>query len=336
MWTVHLLTLAYTEYAKTSKGVEELHMDYDNYIELYEAIYFFNRINCCVDNKLPQLISKEEIKRLGLNESIYKAIIRILVVNNLLDYDGSCYVITNENKEKHRYILDNIINKNQNKHYTELFKKAVNEFQFFFESISESECEIYSRYNFHVTFETGKEVVKHVNLANRKVLELGGNSGGLGMALLTKNQDCLYTVVDTKIPCIVGNELKKLNELNITFVEGNVFELMLSSELYDYIILMNLLHDFDDIKCLKILRNCTKYCTSKSKFLIIEDILTGEFEPKEAIMHGLRLSVECRGGKQRTIEELVCLFLDINFKLEKIVKLNNIHTMLVMRSLIHE
>lgn len=308
-------------------------MDYENYMELYEAVYFFNRINCCVDNKLLQPINKEDIKRLGINESIYKAILRILVVNNLLDYDGSYFIITNENIEKHQYILDNIINKDPNKQNTELFNKAINESQFFFDSISESEYEIYSRYNFPITFKTGNEIAKHVNLANRKVLELGGNSGGLGTILLTKNIDCLYTVVDTKIPCIVGNEYKKINKVNITFVEGNIFELMLSSETYDYIILMNLLHDFDDIKCLNVLRNCIKYCDRNTKFLIIEDVLTGEFEPKEVIMHGLRLSIECRGGKQRTKEELASLFLNINYGLEKTIKLNNIHTMLVMESL---
>jgi len=207
-------------------------MDYENYMELYEAVYFFNKINCSVDNKIPQLINKEEIKRLGINESIYKAIMRILVVNNLLDYDGSCFVMTNENKEKHRDILENIINKDPYKQYTELFNKAINEAQFFIDSISESEYEIYSRYNFPITFKIGKEVAKHVNLTNRKVLELGGNSGGLGTVLLTKNEDCHYTVVDTKIPCIVGNEFKELNETNIAFIEGNVFDLMLSSEVY--------------------------------------------------------------------------------------------------------
>jgi 2-polyprenyl-3-methyl-5-hydroxy-6-metoxy-1,4-benzoquinol methylase len=297
-------------------------IDYENYMELYEAVYFFNRINCC----------KEDIKKLGINESIYKAVIRILVVNNLLDYDGSCFVITNENKEKHQHILDDIINKNQDNHYKEMFDKAINESQFFFDSISELEYEIYSRCNFQVTFETGKEVIKHINFADSKVLELGGNSGGLGTAILSKYKDCIYTVVDTKIPCAVGNEFKELNKLDITFIEANVFELMLPSELYDYIIIMNLLHDFDDIKCLNILRNCIKYCNN-TKFLIIEDILTGEFDPKEVIMNGLRLSVKCRGGKQRTIEELAGLFLNINYKLEKTVKLDNIYTMLVMAAL---
>lgn len=308
-------------------------MDYENYMELYEAVYFFNRINCCVENKVPRLISQEEIKRLGINESIYKAIMRILVVNNLLDYDGNYFVMTNENIEKHRYILDNIINKDPNKQYTAFFDKAINESQFFFHTISELEYEIYSQCNFSSTFEIGKDVVKYVDLANRKVLELGGNSGGLGTALLSKNIDCLYTVVDTKIPCMIGNEFKALNKVNINFIEGNIFELMLSNEVYDYIILMNLLHDFDDIKCLNILHNCIENCDRNTKFLIIEDVLTGEFEPKDVIMHGLRLSAECRGGKQRTKEEFVSLFLDINYGLEKTIKLTNIHTMLVMGTL---
>ncbi len=307
-------------------------MDYENYMELYEAIYFFDRINCCADNRPSQLKSIEEIKRSGLNESIYKAVIRILVVNNLLDYDGNRFVLTNENREKHQYILDNIINKNHNKHYAELFNKAVNESQFFFNSISESEYEIYSRYNFQITFATGKTVTEHVDFANRKVLEIGGSSGGLGTAILTKYKDCRYTIVDTKIPCMVGNEISKLNNVNIAFIEGNAFELKLPGDLFDYVMLMNFLHDFDDSKCLNVLSNCTRNCGSNTRFLVIEDALTGEFEPKEVVMHGLRLSVECTGGKQRTIKELASLFSNINYSLEKTIKLDNIHSMLVMHT----
>jgi len=294
-------------------------MNYENYMELYEAVYFFDRIiNSCAD------------KKTDISESIYKAVIRILVVNGLLDYDGNNFVIIDGNKEKHQNILDNIINKNQNKRYEEMFDKAINENKYFFDGISELEYEIYSRCDFQITFGTGKEIVKHIDFTDKKVLELGGNSGGLGTAVLTNNKNCRYTVVDTKIPCMVGNEFKKLNKVNIKFIENNIFDLILSDELYDYIIIMNLLHDFDDIKCLNILRNCAKYCDSNTKFLIIEDILTGEFEPKEVIMHGLRLSVNCKGGKQRTIKELINLFSIINCELEKTVRLNDTHTMLIM------
>ncbi len=306
-------------------------MDYINYI--YEAVYFFNRIHCYADKKARQQINQEERKGSGINESAYRAAIRILVVNNLLDYDGGCLVMTREHSEKHRFIMDQIRNGDQNNHYQEMFNKGVNEVQFFFDSISELEYEIYSRCNFTVTFEIGMEAAKHVNLADKKVLELGGNSGGLGTALLTKNEDCLYSIVDTKIPCMVGREFRELNKKNIAFIEGDIFELMLSKEVYDYVILMNLLHDFDDMRCRDILHSCIRYCDRNTKFLIIEDVLSNEFEPKEIIRHGLRLSVECRGGKQRTIEEMVNLFLKINYGLEKTIKLDNTQTMLVMGNL---
>lgn len=311
-------------------------MEYENYIELYEAVYLFNRLNRCEAHRFSQPLNKAEILGLGINESIYRAILRILVVNNLLEFYDQKFVLTDENIEAIQDILETIINKDPNKQYTVFYNKAVDASQYFFDNISEDEYDIYSRCDFEVTFEIGKIVAKYLNLSNRKVLELGGNSGGFGTALLNKYADCDYTIVDTQIPCKVGNAYKIVNEVDINFIEGDIFDLDLSSNSYesdesnDCIVLMNMLHDFDDVKCLKILNNCTKYSDHNTKFLIIEDILTSEFEPKEVIMHGLRLSVECRGGKQRTIDELENLFLNINYKLEKTIKLNDSHTMLVM------
>ena len=311
-------------------------MDYENYIELYEAVYLFNKINGCEVHKFSQPFNKTEILSFGINESIYRAILRILVVNNLLEFDGRKFVLTDENIEAIQDILETIINKDPNKQYTVFYNKAVDASQYFFDNISEDEYDIYSRCDFEVTFKIGKIVAKYLNLSNRKVLELGGNSGGFGTALLKKYADCDYTIVDTQIPCKVGNAYKIVNEVDINFIEGDIFDLDLSNNSYvsnesnDCIVLMNMLHDFDDIKCLSILSNCIKYSDQNTKFLIIEDILTSEFEPKEVIMHGLRLSVECRGGKQRTVDELEHLFQNINFKLEKTIKLNAVHTLLVM------
>ena len=298
-------------------------------MELYEAVYFFSRMNGCGKDELPQKITRDEIAKWESNEAVYHAVIRILVVNNLLQYNDSHFVLTRENKEGHRYILEDILNENQKEQYGEMFDRAVGKPQFFFDCISEAEYEIYSRYNFQITSTIGKEVAKHVDLTNKKVLELGGNSGGLGTTLLSKNKNCSYTVVDTKIPCKIGNELKKSNDVNIEFIESDIFTLVLPSQVYHGIIIMNLLHDFDDVKCLQILNNCIIYCNETTKFFIIEDILTDQFQPKEAIMHGLRLSASCSGGKQRIIEELESLFLKIHYKLEKSIKLDNVHSLLV-------
>lgn len=71
-----------------------------------------------------------------------------------------------------------------------------------------------------------------------------------------------------------------------------------------------------------------KYGNEKTKFILIEDVLLTGFEPKEVIMQGLRLSVECKGGQQRTLEEIACLFSTIGYRLEEKVIINSFHTML--------
>lgn len=305
-------------------------MEYINY--LAEAVYFFQKFICHVNNEGPLQLSTQAFRELKINESIYKATMRILVVNNMIDFDGKCYVLTNEHSEKHKRILEDLTSKNQIKKYEALYTKSVEEPGFFFDRISDLEYEIYSRCNFSVTYESGKEIVRYVDLTNKTVLELGGNSGGLGAAFLSTYEDCSYFVLDTRIPCEIGKEFKALYGTDVSFIEGNVFKMEVPSQNYDYILMMNLLHDFDDVRCYEILKNCIKYCSPHTKFVIIEDILTNEYEPKEVILHGLRLSIECMGGKQRTIEEFKEMFSGINYKLEEVIKLNEIHTMLVIGS----
>ena len=305
-------------------------MDSINY--LAEAVYFFQKFISCVNNDGPLKLSTQAFRELKINESIYKATMRILVVNNMIDFDGKCYVMTSEHSKNHKYILEDLDSKNQIKKYEALYTRTVDESGFFFDRISELEYEIYSRCNFSVTYERGKEIAGYLDLTNKTILELGGNSGGLGAAFLSRYEDCSYFILDTRIPCEIGNEFKELYGTDVTFIEGNVFKMEVPSQNYDYILMMNLLHDFDDERCCEILKNCLKYCSPHTKFVIIEDILTNEYEPKEVILHGLRLAIECMGGKQRTIEEFKEMFLGINYTLEEVIKLDEIYTMLVICS----
>lgn len=305
-------------------------MDYINY--LAEAVYFFQKFICHVQHEGSLQLSTQAFRELKINESIYKATMRILVVNNMIDFDGKSYVLTDEHSIKHKRILEDLNSSNQIKKYEDLYAKSVEEPSFFFDRINDLEYEIYSRCNFSITYESGKEIAKHVDFTDKTVLELGGNSGGLGAAFLSRYEDCSYFVLDTRIPCKIGKEFKELYGTNVSFIEGNVFELEVPSQDYDYILMMNLLHDFDDVRCCEILKNCMKYCSPHTKFIIIEDILKNDYEPEEVVLHGLRLSIECMGGKQRTIEEFKEMFLGINYMLEEVIRINEIHTMLVMGS----
>ena len=300
-----------------------------NHTELYEAVYIFDMINQRQKNGPIQLTDKDEIIKTGINESIYKAVIRILVANGLLEYDGGAVALTGGQQEEHGRILG-CIEEGKDGRYKQLWNKAVDGTRFFFDRLNELEYEVYSRCNYAVTFETGKKVANHLSLDGMKALELGGNSGGLAASLLSVSRDCHYTVVDTKIPCMVGNEFNETNRLDITFIEGDIFNLELSGGFYDYIIMMNLLHDFDDNKCLRILRNCSKHCKNGTRLVIIEDILASEFKPVDVLTHGLRLAVECRGGGQRTAGELSALLAGIGCVPEESIRLSNVHTMLIM------
>lgn len=302
-------------------------MEYESYRELYEAVYFCSRISRELGTAMPRRLEKAQLSKLGVTQGVYTAAIRIMVANELMEYGGNCFGIIN--KGRYENILGNILSGNPSRHYPDMYDKAREANRFFFNCLSDEEYEIYSRYNFAPTRRKGEEIVKHINFTGEKVLELGGNSGGLATAVVAASRNCRYTVVDTGIPCAIGEEFKQASRLDIDFTVGNIFSLVLHNEYYSTIILMNLLHDFDDAQCVKILQNCMPYCGANTRFLIIEDLLTREFEPKQAVMHGLRLAVECRGGKQRTIDEMLHLCSQVmDCRLERAVQLDAVHTLL--------
>jgi hypothetical protein len=304
-------------------------MDYENYIELYEAVYFFKEFMAVNKNQNPWIITKEKGTDLKVSKAVYRAVLRILLVNKLIRYDGSTFSLDEGHKVKHRHILKNIIKDKQD--YPEMYRKALIENYFFFDTISQAEYEIYSRVNFELTFRTGSQVAKYLDLKYKKVLEVGGNSGGFASALLRQHENCFYTLVDGPIPCKIGREFNYRNPHKINFIEGCAFDLKLKKEKYHCMIMMNFLHDFDDQTCLKILNNCLKYETEDTKVIIIEDILDSDFEPKEVVMHGLRLSVACRGGRQRTRQDLINMFSQVNYEFDHEVQVDKIHKMMVMR-----
>ncbi len=304
-------------------------MENSNYI--YEAIYLLNKI---YENNIPSELDEYKFTNKSIHINVYRAIIRVLYTNNLLTRINEKLTITDEQKISLENAMKKIMNSNFS-NYEKMYDKATSSSQFFFDNISELEYEIYSRQNFLVTYKIGEDIIKHTDFTNKAVLELGGNSGGLATKIVSSYKNCDYSIIDTKIPCTIGNEFNVMNNTNINFIEGDIFNLTLEEKKYDFIILMNLLHDFDDEASLKVLYECTKFCNKNTSFLIIEDILIDEYKPKEIIMHGLRLAVECRGGKQRTLNDYEQLFTKFNFSINKSLKISDFHTLLYATNAIH-
>lgn len=304
-------------------------MSFDHYTALYESIYFVHQIHESLHINQLSGFDLSGSGSLGINESAYLAALKILMVHDLLSFKKNVYFQTLEQNNRFNDLLISVVLTDRRSDYELFFQKASVENHFFFNNLTDLEYDIYSRCDFEVTYAVGKTVLNVLNLEHMKVLELGGNSGGLGTALVSQFPTCQYTIVDRPIPCKVGNELKVRNDVPLTFIPGDVFDLQLTEQIFDYIVIMNLLHDFEDAKCAQIIENCHDYLGPNTKFCIIEDLLTGIFEPTAAIIQGLRLAVECGGGRQRSIEELSLLFSKNKFILESRTTLSPEQTLLI-------
>ena len=309
----------------------ELMVGGDN-AELREAIYFAAEI-CGGFRSERVILRQEEAVRRGLTAEVYRAVSRILTACVLAEHtDGVC-VIDGDGLERCAEILRSIVSSLESEACAQMYGKAAGETRFFFDRLGDIEYEVYSRVNYSVSYEMGVHAAQYLDLTGQRVLELGGNSGGMGAALVSRYAGCDYTVVDTHIPCSVGRELAEDSGVIINFAEGDVFDLRLPGGEYGYIVMANLLHDFDDDKCGRILRQLSPYCGENTRIVVIEDVLLSDTEPHETVMHGLRLAVECRGGGQRTFAALEVLFGGIGFAREGAARIGEVHSMAIYKKL---
>ncbi|MDD4187429.1 MAG: methyltransferase [Bacilli bacterium] len=275
---------------------------------LIEAIYLFNK-------------HFNQEGKSDLPENIEVAVLRILAANNYISYDNN-FIITKVNYQN-----------------LEKFKNQINEEALpeniknispvsFFDNITDIEYEIYSRSNYSVSFKNGLKLAELINFNDLKILDIGGNSGGLASAIASKYLTSHITVVDTKIPCEIGSEYKEVNNLNnINFICDDLFTFNL--EKYDYIILSNIFHDYNDKDVRRILKNINTHLDDNTKVIILEDILDNEIGPIDVVMHGLRLSINTFYGKQRTINELNILISEIGLNLLNKEKINQVQSIVV-------
>jgi hypothetical protein len=99
-------------------------------------------------------------------------------------------------------------------------------------------------------------------------------------------------------------------------VAGSFFEAV--PEGADAYILRHIIHDWDEEKCLAILRNCHRAMRPASKLLVVESVIPPGNEP----FHGKFLDLVMLlipGGKERTEEEYRVLFEGAGFELTRTV-----------------
>ena len=150
------------------------------------------------------------------------------------------------------------------------------------------------------------------------VADIGGGNGSQMTEILTKHTKMKGILFD--LPHVIERAKEKIHASGLLdrckLVPGSFFEAV--PEGAGAYILRHIIHDWDEEKCLTILRNCHRAMLPESKLLVIESVIPPGNEP----FHGKFLDLVMLlipGGKERTEDEYRTLFKLAGFELTRIV-----------------
>lgn len=137
------------------------------------------------------------------------------------------------------------------------------------------------------------------------IVDVGGGHGALLAGLLSGHPKGRGVLFD--LPHVVAHAQATLERAGVAdrceVVGGDFFTAVPSGG--DVYLLANIVHDWDDERAVRILRNCAKAMNDGGRVLLCEAVLPGtrnRFSP--AIVIDLEMLVMCEGGRQRTVDEL--------------------------------
>jgi ubiquinone/menaquinone biosynthesis C-methylase UbiE len=150
------------------------------------------------------------------------------------------------------------------------------------------------------------------------VLDIGGGNGSQITEILKKHSKMKGILFD--LPHVIERAKEKLHASGLLdrchLVSGSFFDAV--PEGAGAYILRHIIHDWDEDKCLTILRNCHRAMSPESKLLVIESVIPSGNGP----FHGKFLDLVMLlipGGKERTEDEYRGLFERAGFELTQIV-----------------
>jgi hypothetical protein len=154
------------------------------------------------------------------------------------------------------------------------------------------------------------------------VVDVGGGTGELLAAILVAHPGLSGVLFD--LPHVVAHALDVLNDNGVTDrvqVVGGTFFDDVPSNGKTYL-MKTILHDWDDARATKILKNCRRAMSVTDRLLIIERELPGfgsHNRETEVFFLDLEMLVMTPGGRERTRKEFDNLLSDTGFKLERTI-----------------
>jgi len=147
-----------------------------------------------------------------------------------------------------------------------------------------------------------RDVVEHVDTRGAsRVVDVGGANGTLAIGLLRANAALSGVVLE--LPHVVGGATAAIASAGLAArceaVAGDFFEAVPEGDLF---LLKQILHDWDDAQCAKILSSCVTAMRPGGRIVIVEQIIPDESSPSVATLMDLNMLVMLH-GRERTLRE---------------------------------
>jgi 3-hydroxy-5-methyl-1-naphthoate 3-O-methyltransferase len=173
----------------------------------------------------------------------------------------------------------------------------------------------------------GEEIAKRFDFSHFKcVMDVGGGTGALGLALGMKNPGLRGIVMDLPPMCPVGTEYIEKSGLSARFraVSGDLFTGASYPREADAVLLGSVLHDWSDDKCREILRNCYEALPKDGAIFVCEKVVTvgSDWATFASMMDLWMLVVSAPGAKERTEPEFRALLQGAGFGNIEVVTMN--------------
>lgn len=155
------------------------------------------------------------------------------------------------------------------------------------------------------------------------IVDVAGGCGGLIASILAANQHMQGILFD--LPSVITGAKKLLEKEGVAdrclTIDGDFFQTIpLNGDAY---ILSQILHDWDDERCIHILKNIRHSIASNGKLLVIEAVIPPSNEAHFGKLLDLEMLIMYSGGRERTEVEFSHIFEAAGFRLNRILPTNS-------------
>lgn len=164
------------------------------------------------------------------------------------------------------------------------------------------------------------------------VVDVGGGNGGLLRAVLGANNDARGILYDRGavfdgVPGLLEDVSSRCE-----IVAGDFFESVPAGG--DIYTLSQILHDWNDARCLDILANCRKAMAAGSRLLVIERVLSelAMQTPTPTLLADLHMAVLFPGAKERSFSEFGALLSATGFDAPRLIPTSSVFSLIEARA----